>query len=335
MGTPAKSNIFQIQRIKNRPDSTLPVWKPSGFRRGIVTAARFHLATAIIGALGPLLAMVLMKLKGEHTMDVWVPSISDSGRQGAGYYIVLVSSIVSFLIRLWTREVIYKRTFWPTVRSTRSKINNVLMYVVFLSSHIDSVGVILSSYYSVGDNETLHNMFIQLAFVCCTLCHLLTALLFYRIDQPWTQEFRNVRLFAVAFSMWFMHTHANFPTENLRFIPYEEACMRLPKPLADLCLQSFADCEPVHYEWKRADGKPISAPYECYHANTFVRLPTGEKGELVRKTSLKCMDQCVLHGWIWAVSEILTIVLYCYAESMWFSDMMHLGKQHRVASESR
>jgi hypothetical protein len=287
------------------------------------TPAYAHLITSYIGALAPFTAVILMKLKGEYSMDIGFPGISDSARQGAGYYVLLVSAFVVWLTRLWTREVIYRR-FWSVVRGTRSKANQALMFVMYILSHADSLGAILLAYYSVGDNQDKHNLFTQIAFLSATLCQLLTVVLYYSIDLPWMRTSRNVRSFAVAFSIWFMYTHASFPTENLRIVSYEEACMRINKPLADFCLKSFADCEPIHYEWKRSDGRPISAPYESYHENTFVRLQKGEKGELVRKTSLKSMQKCALRGWVWAVGELLCILVLGYAESMWAKDLRHL-----------
>jgi hypothetical protein len=287
------------------------------------TPAYAHLFTNYLGALAPFTAVLLMKLKGEYSMDIGFPGISDSARQGAGYYVLLASAIVVWLTRLWTREVIYTR-LRSVVRGTRSKVNKALMFVMYILSHIDSLGAVLLAYYSVGDNQDKHNMFTQAAFLSATVCQLLTIVLYYRIDLPWMRASRNVRIFAVVFSIWFMHTHASFPTENLRIVSYEEACMRINKPLADFCLKSFADCELVHYEWKRADGKPISAPYENYDENTFVKLRKGEKGELVRKTSLKSMEKCAFRGWVWAVGELLCILVLGYAESMWVKDMLYL-----------
>jgi len=243
---------------------------------------------------------------------------------------MLAGAVITGLIRLWTRQYIYRHAVSTIVGKAKTPVAKICMFAMYVCSHVDSVSTVLTAYNSVGDVPDTHNACSQYGFISSIMGQLLTILLYYWCaSDGWMKTSMRVRMAAVAIGLGFMYYHVTFPEDSLRFVPYEEARARLGCGLADFTLQCG---EPVRYGWKRADGKSIGAPYDAYDEHLFVKLAEGEEGELVHKTSMTSCDHCPVEGWIWSLWELLTILSLNIAEAMGCWDLLEAGRRKRKSA---
>lgn len=309
------------------------------------TIAWFHASVGFIASLTCIILIIVMKAMNQYTKDIWWPGISDTGRRGPGYWIMIFGFGYSSFICYFMKRYFHFEYHLPLVAKYAPGDRKAILMIEWLYSlgqwiPFSLFGIAL---FDVGRWPWIHYGMAGIWFIWSMAIEFLQAKFYFyllkekKIPEKHAKVMRNGSYMRMAvFWVSLPFILMNLYPANFRLMSYAEAKIRLEPTnpgLADQC-KLWKSSEP--YNWRRTDGKGLWDDYDDYHLGTFERIPYDElidDGSRYYHTSIISFDHCVVEGWLWSVAEIIAIIALAFGSAIMAYDLVVIGPDLRAKKE--